>query len=568
MKRRGAIIFIVVLALAGLAAPVARAGDTEASPLQLIGTFSSPVFVTSDPTNPDRVFVVEKDGTISASQNGVKSTFLDLNDQDPGTPALDLVSACAERGLLSMAFPPDYATTGYFYVLYNRSANPDPALWGDVQIDQFQTVNGSVDMSSQRHVLSIDHPSGEGPPASNCQHNGGQMQFGPDGDLYISSGDGYTYDASQDLTSLLGKILRISPTPGGGYTIPPGNPYAGAANDPPGGAADEVWSYGVRNPWRFSFDRLTGAFIEGDVGDRNWEEVNYDPAPNAGRAVNFGWSECEGLEIYNRANPGTPTGSPCALIGDTPPAYTFPHTIDNTVDPAPTTARCAITGGYVVRDQSLGALYGRYLFADLCTGQAYSAALATPAITDVRPEPITVQTPSTFGEDASGRLYIAELGGKVFRLVGTASTGGGSDPGTGTGAGTGTGTGTDTGAGTGTGTGTDTGTGTSTGGGGSDGTDEPDAWCAGKAVTQAVPDAGGHVKGTSGSDVIVGSEEDDQISGGGGSDVICAGDGDDKVKGGGGADRLNGNPGDDLLSGGGGKDRCKGGPGKDKVKSC
>jgi hypothetical protein len=220
-------------------------------------------------------------------------------------------------------------------------------------------------------------------------------------------------------------------------------------------------------------------------------------------------------------------------------------------------ARCAITGGYVARDQSLGALYGRYLFADLCSGQVYSAALATE-ITDVCPTPITVESPSTFGEDASGRLYIAAIGGAVYRILGAPSSAcGGTDSGGTTGGGDTAGGG-DTGGG-----------GTTPGGEDPDpGADPPVVLCAGRLATQAVSQTSGRVNGTTGADVIVGSDGDDQISGQGGADLICSGDGDDTVKGGGGADKLQGGPGADSLNGGGGKDHCKGGPGKDKVKSC
>ena len=551
-------LVVLVLALAGLGTPAAEAADGS-SMLELIGNFSSPVYVTSDPTNPDREFVVEKDGVIKASQNGVTSTFLDLNVQ-PEDSAGDFVSACGERGLLSMAFPPDYENTHLFYVLYNRSQYPDPALEGDVQIDEFRTQNGAVVAGSRRPVLTIGHPSL--PLPRGCQHNGGQMHFGSDGNLYISSGDGYDYNAPQDLNSLLGKVLRISPAASGGapYTIPPSNPFVGV----PG--ADEIWSYGVRNPWRFSFDRLTGAFILGDVGDHDWEEVNYDPAANAGRGDNFGWSDCEGLYFYDELNGST---NPCTLTGDTPPAYEFPHTKDTTIDPLPAQPRCAMIGGYVARDQSLGALYGRYLFADLCSGQVYSAALA-PTITDICPAPITLESPSTFGEDASGRLYVAGIGGAVYRIVGSAATAcGATDPGTDPGDPTGGGpTGGDPTGGGSTG-GSDPGAGGGGGGGTDPGAGEPPGdTCGGKLVTQAVPQTSGRVGGTSGADVILGSHEDDQIAGHGGGDLICAGDGDDKVKGGGGADKLLGGPGADGLNGGGGPDKCKGGPGKDVVKSC
>jgi Ca2+-binding RTX toxin-like protein len=398
--------------------------------------------------------------------------------------------------------------------------------------------------------MTIDHKYWGGSDPRTCQHNGGQLQFGPDGYLYISSGDSYDYSVSQDLDSLLGKILRISPRPGPGgepYTSPGTNPFAGVSG------ADEIWSYGVRNPWRFSFDRQTGDFILADVQDNTTEEFDYVPAPNAARGLNFGWSACEGWSVYGNT-------TPCNLAGATAPAYTYPHT----------DGRCAMMGGYVVRDYSLADLYGRYLFADLCTGQFYSAHLAAPATTDVQPTSLHATTPVTFGEDACGRVYVAELGGNVFRLksesggtcaaattpppetsppTGTppTETPPSGDPGTG-----------DPGTGDG-GTG---GPGTGGSGGGSD----PAVTCGGKTAT--VIGGGGKVKGTGHADVIVGDDDVDKISAGGGDDIVCAGDGDDSVSGGAGDDVLRGEAGADALTGNAGKDRCKGGPGKDKIKSC
>ena len=193
------------------------------------------------------------------------------------------------------------------------------------------------------------------------------MQFGPDGYLYISSGDGYDYNGTpQDLDSLLGKVLRISPRPeisGAPYTSPATNPYVGV----PG--ANEIWSYGLRNPWRFSFDRLTGALDpRRRRRDHNWEEINYDPAPNAGRGGQ--------LRLVRGVRASRSTASPALYPRESvrcSPAIHRPLTPSRTPS-----GRCAITGGYVARDPSLGDLYGRYLFADLCTGQVYSAALDTP----------------------------------------------------------------------------------------------------------------------------------------------------------------------------------------------
>jgi glucose/arabinose dehydrogenase len=498
--RTGAIILTLVLT-AAMAAP-ANAAVT----LEPIGDFSSPVFVASEPNDPDRILVVEKEGRIMASKHGVVTTYLDIRG---------MVADDGERGLLSVALSPDYASTGLLYVFYTRS-DPDPLRNGDLQIDEFRAESGSVSVSTRRPVLTIDHEQ-------RSNHNGGQLQFGPDGFLYLATGDGAANAATaQDTGTLLGKVLRIwpHPAPGVQYTIPSSNPFHGAT---PG--ADEVWSYGLRNPWRFSFDRLTGDLVIADVGAGTFEEIDFEPAPDGGRGDNFGWPRCEGFNLMGS------TSAPCDLPGATPPAYAYQQ------GPA---GECAITGGYVVRDTSLGDLYGRYLFADLCTGQVSSAQLALPTASDVRAEPLTVSQPSSFGEDSCGRLYLAALGSdEVYRLVGDGPAScvpqfpgpGDVPPGPGPG-------------------------------------DSPHASCGGETVTHATPATGGVLKGTPGKDVIVGSDEADRILGRGGADLICGVGRGDTLKGGGGADELRGGAGADTLRGGGGDDRCKGGPGRDEITSC
>jgi glucose/arabinose dehydrogenase len=359
-----------------------------AATLEPVGTYSSPVFVTSDPSDPHRIFVVEQGGTIKLTQGGTTSTFLD---------ASAIVSTGGEQGLLSMAFAPDYTTSGHFYVYFTN-------LNGDIEIDEFTAASIPVDLGSRRPVITIPHPG-------QSNHNGGQLQFGPDRYLYLATGDGGgggdPDTNAQDLGSLLGKVLRIDPAQDGTspYTVPADNPFVGVT-----GARPEIWSYGLRNPFRFSFDRLTGALLIGDVGQGAREEVDYEPAgAGGGRADNFGWSCREGLIAYTDA---TPDPACAGASGFTEPIHDYDHTGGN----------CSITGGYVVRDQSLGDLYGRYLYADFCVGQLRSHVPALPAASGDRAEGISVANPSSFGEDSCGRVYVASLGGEVHRLVGDAPT--------------------------------------------------------------------------------------------------------------------------------------------------
>ncbi|MFI5121888.1 MAG: PQQ-dependent sugar dehydrogenase [Vicinamibacteria bacterium] len=474
-------ILFASLAALVVAAPAAGAAVT----LEPVGSFTSPVYVTSEPGDPDRLLVVEQGGTIQFSDHGVVSPFLDLSEQ---------VDDGGERGLLSMALAPDFATSGHFYVYYTRDG-PASDL-GDIQIDEYTASGTSASVATRRPVLTIDH-------SAFANHNGGQLQFGPDGYLYIATGDGGSAgDPSgngRNLNTLLGKLLRIDPRQAGSeaYSIPAGNPYAGAT---PG--LDEIWSYGLRNPWRFSFDRLTGDLTIGDVGQGAREEVDYERAPSAGRGVNFGWNCREGLIAYSGA-PGGCTG----LTGFTDPIHDYTHAGGN----------CAITGGYVVRDQSLGDLYGRYLFSDACGGEIRSLVPGLPLATGVRSEDLSVSLPSSFGQDSCGRLYVTSLGGQVSRFTGAhpADCSAVTAP-----------------------------------------TTPPR--CAGKPATRVLGESA-NLLGSPGDDVIVADGRENRIQAGRGDDIVCGLAGRDVLKGG---------PGDDRLRGGRGDDRCRGRGGKDRVRSC
>jgi hypothetical protein len=361
--------FLIVL----LAPPPAAQGTVS---LEQVSTFADPVFITSDPADGNRLFVVEQAGRIIMREGGTSSTFLDL-------ATTGLVSSGGEQGMLSMAFAPDYATSGLLYVYYTN-AN------GDIQIDEFRSAAGIAPLGSRRQVLVIPHPN-------ESNHNGGQLQFGPDGYLWIGTGDGGgggdPYENAQNPDSLLGKLLRIDPARSGSapFAIPPGNPWVGL----PG--ADEIAAIGLRNPWRFSFDRQSGDLLVADVGQESWEEINYAQAPNRGLGANYGWDCREGSHDFET------TG--CSGLTLTEPVFEYPHT-----------SGCSITGGYVVRDPGLEELAGRYVYGDLCSGELRSLPPGAPAAGD-GPLGLSVPSLSSFGEDACGRIYVTGLRDNVvYRL--------------------------------------------------------------------------------------------------------------------------------------------------------
>ena len=360
-------------------------GAASAVELEPIDDYSGPVYVTSDPNDADRLFVIERTGQIRLTQNGHTTLFMNIGN---------LLVNGGESGLLSMAFASNYAQTGRFYVVYTGNAETAGGDDGDLHLDEFVADGGTADPSTRRQVLTIDH-------STYGNHNGGQLQTGPDGLLYWSTGDGGgsgdDLEQAQDRTSLLGKILRINPRPSGSrpYTVPASNPFVGI----PG--RDEIWSYGLRNPWRFSFDMQTGALLVGDVGQDLWEEVDYDPVSSgAGRGDNFGWDCREAMHDFEL------TG--CSGQTFVEPILEYAHAGGN----------CSITGGYVVRDPGLDELTGRYVYADFCAGQIRSLVPSTSGASGDRSEDLALSQISTFGEDACGRVYVASLNtGTVYRLV-------------------------------------------------------------------------------------------------------------------------------------------------------
>jgi len=400
---------LVALALASPAA--ASAAPTlvplggAASPVE----FDQPIHLVSAPGDADRLFVVERPGRVQEYAGGAVDLYADLTE---------LVTCCSEeRGLLSIALPPDFAATGGFYAAYTGKTDAGGAL-GDIHVDYFVPTGAEDGAVTRTRIITIDHSFAD-------NHHGGQLQFGPDGYLYISTGDGGgagdPLENGQDLDSLLGKILRIDPDPGaeGGdpkYTIPSGNPYAA------GPGSDEIWASGLRNPWRFSFDRLTGDMVIGDVGQTEHEEIDFAPAPGRGAGANYGWSCREGLFSYTD---GTPSAN-CAGAGPfTDPVFDYPHD-----DPEDGSANgCAITGGYVVRDPGAPELYGRYLYVDFCAGVLRSIDLGapSPAASDraesLGPGSSPAPHPVSFGEDACGRLYILSINKRILQLVGPGGPG-------------------------------------------------------------------------------------------------------------------------------------------------
>jgi hypothetical protein len=401
MRRIASTILLLLLAAALVRAP----GAVAAVSLNPIGEFDEPTYVTSDPGDPNRLLVAERRGKIVLVEGTEESTFSDLTSVVGCEPG----GCSEERGLMSIALAPDFDTSGHLYVFYAQEGS------GELHVDELTASGDSAPLSSRRPVLTIPHPD-----AGN--HNGGQLQFGPDGYLYISTGDGGGGDdqfhSSQDHESLLGKILRIDPRKSGTapYTVPPGNPFAGAP-----APYDSIWSLGLRNPFRFSFDRLTGDMVIADVGQSAREEIDVAPSPGPGRAggagVDYGWNCREGL-IEGPAD--DLPGEGCRTMPFVDPVFDYPH-----ADPGGGAAHgCAIIGGYVARDPGLGELDGRYLYTDLCAGDIRSLKLprtARGAACGDHSEGVGVSGPVSFGEDASGRLYVVEGGGQISRIEGTAA---------------------------------------------------------------------------------------------------------------------------------------------------
>ncbi|RIH82762.1 Aldose sugar dehydrogenase YliI [Meiothermus luteus] len=350
----------------------------SAQSLQLVpvvGNLSRPLFLTYAPDGSGRLFVVEQGGTIRILQGTrlLPEPFLDISS---------LVSCCGERGLLGLAFHPQFRENGFFFVNYT---NRD----GDTVVARYRASGNRADPSSARVILTIDQPY--------ANHNGGMIAFGPDGMLYIGTGDGGAagdpLNAGQRLDTLLGKILRIDVNrseSGHPYAIPPDNPVLG-------GRRSEIWSYGWRNPWRFSFDRETGDLWVADVGQNAVEEVNLQPASSKG-GENYGWRIMEGDRCYNPPQN-------CNREGLVMPVITYTHSQGQ-----------SITGGYRYRGRAMPAFQGAYFYGDYVSGRIWVATLQGGRWQS-RELLKTDLNISSFGEDAEGELYVIDHRGAVYRLA-------------------------------------------------------------------------------------------------------------------------------------------------------
>ena len=353
-------------------------GGGAGSGLRLVEVASgleSPVHVAA-PAGDARLFVVEQTGRIRVVENGalLPTPFLDLRSR---------VSSGGERGLLSVAFHPRYAENGFFFVDFTDTR-------GDTRVERFRVSadRNRADPASANLVLAVEQPY--------SNHNGGQIAFGPDGMLYIGMGDGGSggdpHGHGQDTATLLGDLLRIDVDGGDPYAIPPGNPFAGAA-----AGRDEIWATGLRNPWRFSFDRETGLLYVADVGQNAWEEINVAPAGEGG--LNYGWNVMEASRCYR---PG------CRTDGLTLPVLEYAHE----------GGACSVTGGHVYRGDAIPAIRGHYFYADYCAGWVRSFRHAVGQAADRRSWALgDVGSVTSFGEDGAGELYLTSTNGRVYRFA-------------------------------------------------------------------------------------------------------------------------------------------------------
>jgi glucose/arabinose dehydrogenase len=361
--------------------PGPPAGTVTVGLDEVAAGLSFPVYLTAPPGDLARLFIVEKGGAIRIVKDGalLPTPFLDLGGR---------VSTGAEQGLFALAFDPAYATNGRFVVHYTDVS-------GNTVVSQFHPAADDpdrADPSSEVVLLTAEQPF--------ANHNGGQILFGPDGMLYIGLGDGGGSGdpggRGQSLTDLLGDILRVDVRAGTGYTVPPDNPFVGRTD-----ARPEIWSIGLRNPWRFTFDPATGDLYIADVGQGAWEEVDVvTAAQGAGRGANFGWSVMEGRHCYADAA--------CDSSRFTLPAVEYSHD-----------QGCSISGGFVYRGAAIPALQGHYFYADYCQGWVRSFRMQDGQAVELQAWPTLAPggaVPS-FGQDAAGELYVMNAEGRVFRIV-------------------------------------------------------------------------------------------------------------------------------------------------------
>jgi glucose/arabinose dehydrogenase len=357
VRALGAAVLLVIFA----AAVSAASGSPQRAEYrfnEVASGFDQPVYVAQPTSEPGRLYVVERPGRIVTLAGGRRRTFLDIHSR--------VESGYTEQGLLSVAFDPGYARSHRFYVYYTNRT-------GDVEIDSFRSRGGRAVLSSRKRLLEINH-------RANDNHDGGQLEFGPDGRLYAGTGDGGSGgdppNNSQNLARKLGKLLRLN------------------------GGRWQIYAYGLRNPWRFSFDRANGDLYIGDVGQDEWEEIDYRPRSATGLA-NYGWSAYEGLASYkpSRLNHrGT-------LVK---PVHVYSHGGRN----------CSVTGGYVYRGSGVPSARGRYFYGDYCTGILWSLRISGGRAVDNRRESSHIASLSSFGQGVNGALYAVSLEGGLYKLSG------------------------------------------------------------------------------------------------------------------------------------------------------
>ncbi|MFN8376551.1 MAG: PQQ-dependent sugar dehydrogenase [Anaerolineae bacterium] len=346
--------------------------------VEVASGYDNPLGVTN--AGDERLFGMEQLGRIWVIDNGEEllDPFLDISDL---LPADVFSGAYTERGLLGLAFHPNYQENGIFFIDYTD-------VDGNTVIARYQVSAADpnvADPASATTILTVPQPF--------ANHNGGQLGFGPDGYLYIAFGDGGDqgdpYGNAQNLGSMLGKILRIDVN-AATYSVPEDNPFVGVQ-----GAAPEVWAYGLRNPWRFSFDRATGDLYIADVGEWLWEEVDYQPAESTG-GENYGWEYYE-ADLLRDPQP------PAAQV--TMPVITYPHS-----------EGCSISGGYVYRGLELPELWGVYIYGDYCSGKIWTSYLTNAGTWETSLFMTTGYQISSFGEDVNGELYLVDYKGGIYRL--------------------------------------------------------------------------------------------------------------------------------------------------------
>ena len=379
MNRTGLLVLIMFFLLLPT---TVLAAEPQMSALTLgarVAVVRKPTHITNAGDGSGRLFITEQEGRIVVIKSGAKpaTTFLDIRDR---------VSCCGERGLLSVVFPPGYRQKHYFYLNYTDRT-------GDTVVARYRTSKDSdhADPASEEVVLTVKQPF--------ANHNGGQLAFGPDGYLYVAMGDGGSandpFGNGQNKGTLLGKLLRIdvesdSQQP---YAVPASNPFAGRKD-----ALPEIWALGLRNPWRFSFDRMTGDLYIADVGQNKYEEVDVQPASSRG-GENYGWNVMEGLHCLRSEH--------CDTSGLTRPVVEYRHD-----------QGCSVTGGMVYRGRAFLGLTGTYLYGDYCSGRIWGLRRQGSQWTS-RELAETKLSISTFGEDETGEVYVADYAsGAIYRVEG------------------------------------------------------------------------------------------------------------------------------------------------------